>query len=42
MTEAYQNHGYTMAEIANHIGVHYSLVSKLLKQWREDDSRFKT
>ena len=41
MTDAYQVHGYTMAEIAKHVGVHYSLVSKVIKNWREDDSRFK-
>ncbi len=42
MTEAYKEHGYTMAEIANYAGVHYSLVSNIIKNWRGDDSRFKT
>jgi len=42
MTEAYKEHGYTMAEIAKYAGVHYSLVSKIIKNWRGDDSRFKT
>ena len=42
MTEAYKEHGYTMAEIAKYAGVHYSLVSKIIRNWRSDDSRFKT
>jgi len=35
MTAAYKQHGYTMREIADHLGVHYSLVSKLIKAWEE-------
>jgi len=33
MTEAYRQHGYTMREIADYAGVHYSLVSKIIKAW---------
>ncbi|GAB1233572.1 hypothetical protein UT4_20400 [Ferrigenium sp. UT4] len=32
MREAYQEHGYTMHEIADHAGVHHSTVSKILKE----------
>ncbi|MDX8397259.1 MAG: hypothetical protein R8K49_02945 [Mariprofundaceae bacterium] len=34
MTDAYQEHGYTMREIASYAKVHYSLVSKLIKAWK--------
>ena len=30
--EAYRQHGYRLAEIANHLGVHYATVSRWLKQ----------
>lgn len=33
MTQAYREHGYTMAEIAVYADVHYSLVSKIIKAW---------
>lgn len=33
MSEAYRKHGYSMREIAEHAGVHYSLVSKIIKAW---------
>jgi len=33
MSGAYRAHGYTMREIAEFAGVHYSLVSKIIKAW---------
>ena len=30
--EAYRQHGYRLAEIATHLGVHYATVSRRLKQ----------
>jgi len=33
MASAYRQHGFTMREIADHAGVHYSLVSKIIKAW---------
>jgi len=33
MAEAHRKHGYTMKEVADYAGVHYSLVSKIIKQW---------
>jgi len=42
MANAYKLHGYTMREIADYAGVHYSLVSKAIKAWEERDSTFKT
>jgi len=33
MSTAYRKHGYTMREIAGYAGVHYSLVSKIIKAW---------
>ena len=35
MTNAYQEHGYTMREIASYAKVHYSLISKLIKAWEK-------
>jgi DNA-binding MarR family transcriptional regulator len=35
--EAYRRYGYRMAEIAEHIKVHYSTVSRRLKRAEEDD-----
>jgi len=42
MALAYRLHGYTMREIADYAQVHYSLVSKLIKAWEENNSTFKT
>lgn len=33
MSAAYREHGFTMREIAGYAGVHYSLVSKIIKAW---------
>jgi len=32
MNEAYQEHGYTMQAIADHVGIHHSTVSRLIKR----------
>ncbi len=40
--EAAVRHGYSQAAIATHIGLHYSSVSKVIKQEISHDSRFKT
>ena len=34
---AYRQHGYRLAEIADHLGVHYATVSRRLKQAEQDD-----
>ena len=39
--EAHYKHGYTLAEIANYLGLHYSTISKVLRNIRQN-SRFKT
>lgn len=36
--EAYRRHGYRLAEIAEHLGVHYSTVSRRLKQAEQTDA----
>jgi len=33
MSTAYREYGFTMREIADYAGVHYSLVSKIIKAW---------
>jgi len=33
MADAYREHGYTMRQIADFAQVHYSLVSKIIKEW---------
>ncbi len=33
MAAAYKEHGYTMREIAEYANVHYTLVSKIIRQW---------
>jgi len=33
MSKAYRQHGYSMREIADYAGVHYSLISKIIKAW---------
>ena len=35
--EAYRQHGYRLAEIATHLGVHYATVSRRLKQAEQAD-----
>jgi len=42
IVDAAVRHGYSQAAIARHLGIHYSLVSKLVKQEVLHDSRFKT
>jgi putative transposase len=41
MREAYQQHGYTLQQIADHAGLHYSTVSRSIKSV-DDDARNKT
>lgn len=38
--EAYRSGGYTMSELAEYFGLHYSSISKIIRKL--DDSRFKT
>ena len=40
MSRAYREYGYTMREIADAAGLHYSSVSKIIKGW--ENSTFKT
>ncbi len=40
MSRASREHGYTLSEIANAAGLHYSSVSKIIKRW--ENSQFKT
>lgn len=43
MTRAYREHGYTMRRIAAAAGLHYSSISKIVKDWEErSNSTFKT
>ena len=35
--DAYRRHGYRLAEIADHLGVHYATVSRHLKQAEQAD-----
>jgi len=42
IVDAAVRYGYSQAVIARHLGIHYSLVSKLVKQETTRDSRFKT
>ncbi len=43
MARAYREHGYTMRRIAEAAGLHYSSVSKIVKQWEgRNHSTFKT
>jgi putative transposase len=42
IVEAAVRHGYSQAAIASYLGLHYSSVSKVIKQERLRDSRFKT
>jgi transposase len=42
IVEAAVRHGYSQAAIADHLGLHYSSVSKVIKQENLHDSRFKT
>ena len=42
IVEAAVRHGYSQAAIATHLGLHYSSVSKVIKQEISRDSRFKT
>ena len=40
MSRASREYGYTLSEIANAAGLHYSSVSKIIKGWK--NSQFKT
>ena len=40
MRRASRQHGYTLIEIADAAGLHYSSVGKIIKGW--ENSRFKT
>lgn len=43
ITAAHDTHGYTLAEIAATVGLHYASVSRIIKARREDDNaRYKT
>ncbi|KPK14843.1 MAG: addiction module toxin RelE [Betaproteobacteria bacterium SG8_41] len=42
IVDAAMKHGYSQAAIADHLGLHYSSVSKVIKQEMSRDSRFKT
>lgn len=42
IVKAALRHGYSQAAIATHLGLHYSSVSKVIKQEVSHDSRFKT
>ncbi len=43
MTAAHDTHGYTLAEIAAAVGLHYASVSRIIKARRQDDNaRYKT
>jgi putative transposase len=42
IVEAAVRHGYSQAAIADHLGLHYSSVSKVINQEIASDSRFKT
>jgi DNA-directed RNA polymerase specialized sigma24 family protein len=39
VASAYRSHGYSLAEIATHLGCHYSTVSRRLSR-EEDELRF--
>lgn len=38
ITEAYRDHGYTMKEIADHLGIHYATVSRRLRRHEQAES----
>ena len=43
MARAYREHGHTMRRIADAAGLHYSTVSKIIKEWEtQNNSTFKT
>ena len=43
MTAAHDTHGYTLAEIAAAVGLHYASVSRIIKARRQDENaRYKT
>ena len=35
---AYRDHGYTLAEIAAAIDLHYSSISKIIKSWEDQQA----
>jgi putative transposase len=42
IASAYREHGYTMREIAEHLGVHYATISRRLRRHRAEMSECKT
>lgn len=38
IAEAYREHGYTMKEIADHLGVHYATISRRLRKHEQVES----
>ncbi len=43
MTAAHDTHGYTLAEIAAAVGLHYASVRRIIKARRQDENaRYKT
>ena len=38
IAEAYREHGYTMKEIADHLGVHYATISRRLRRHEQTES----
>jgi len=41
IAEAYRTHGYQMREIADYLGLHYSTVSRRIRQAEEDGTSLK-
>ncbi len=39
MYEAHQQYGYTLKDIAEYIGVHYTTVSKVIKRIEGEDKK---
>ena len=39
MHEAHLNHGYTLKDIAEYIGVHYTTVSRVIKRIKREDEK---
>jgi hypothetical protein len=42
VVEAIENHGYTQRAVADHLGVHYSTVNRILTKMADEKSRNKT
>jgi len=39
MDEAHLQHGYTLKDIAEYIGLHYNTVSRVIKRIEEEDEK---